>query len=282
MKINLKNIFLMLIGTFLVAFGTYFFLAPNHIAAGGTSGIAIIINSVFPNLPIGLLMMGMEGILFTIGIIIIGPVFGGKTIFCSFSISALILLLEKIYPNIKPFSSDILVQLILGILICGIGMGIVFNLNASTGGTDIIAKIINKYTKISIGKSVLIADITVTIAATIILGINKGMYAILGVILNSTIIDKVIISLNSYKQVAIISNNGKNIKDYIVNELERSATIYYAKGAYKNDKKEVITTILDRKQFLKLKDYIRTLDDKTFITVNDINEVLGEGFSSIM
>ncbi|AZV58292.1 YitT family protein [Clostridium sp. AWRP] len=282
MKINLKDIFLILVGSLFVAFGTYFFLAPNHIAAGGTSGIAIIINSIFPSIPIGLLMMGMEVILFTIGIIVIGPVFGGKTIFCSFSISALVLLMGKMYPNIKPFSNDILIQLILGILICGLGMGIVFNLNASTGGTDIIAKIINKYTQISIGKSVLMADIAITIAATLILGVNKGMYAILGVILNSTIIDKVILSLNSYKQVAIISNNGENIKKYIVNELSRSATIYYAKGAYKNSNKEVITTILDRKQFLKLKNYIKVLDDKAFITVNDINEVLGEGFTRII
>lgn len=279
MKINLKKALFMLTGTFLVAFGTYF-LAPNHIAAGGTSGIAIIINAVFPNLPIGLLMMGMEVILFTLGVIIIGPVFGGKTIFCSFFISALILLLEKIYPHIKPFSSDILVQLIFGILICGMGMGIVFNTGASTGGTDIIAKIINKYTKISIGKSVLIADITVTIIATIVLGVNKGLYAILGVILNSTIIDKVIISLNSYKQVSIISNSGKSIQDFIINELERSATIYYAKGAYREDKKEVIITILNRKQLLKLKEYIKKLDNRAFITVNDINEVLGEGFSN--
>jgi uncharacterized membrane-anchored protein YitT (DUF2179 family) len=224
----------------------------------------------------------MEVILFTIGIIVIGPVFGGKTIFCSFSISALVLLMGKIYPNIKPFSNDTLIQLILGILICGLGMGIVFNLNASTGGTDIIAKIINKYTQISIGKSVLMADIAITIAATLILGVSKGMYAILGVILNSTIIDKVILSLNSYKQVAIISNNGENIKKYIVNELSRSATIYYAKGAYKNSNKEVITTILDRKQFLKLKNYIKVLDDKAFITVNDVNEVLGEGFTRII
>lgn len=282
MKINFKDIFLILIGSFFVAFGTYFFLAPNHIAAGGTSGVAIIINSIFPNIPIGLLMMGMEIILFIIGIIIIGPVFGGKTIFCSFSISSLVLLMGKIYPNVKPLSNDILIQLILGILICGLGMGIVFNSNASTGGTDIIAKIINKYTQISIGKSVLMADIAVTIAATLILGVNKGMYAILGVILNSTIIDKVILSLNSYKQVAIISNNGENIKNYIVNELSRSATIYYAKGAYKNSNKEVITTILDRKQFLKLKNYIKILDSKAFITVNDVNEVLGEGFTRIV
>lgn len=282
MKMNLKDLLLLLLGGFLVAVGTYFFLAPNHLAAGGVSGAAIIVNSIFPGVPIGLLMMGMEVVLFTTGIIVIGPVFGGKTIFCSFSISGMVLLLEKIHPNVKPLSNDMLLQLIFGILICGVGMGIVFNQNASTGGTDIIAKIINKYTKVSIGKSLLMADVLITVAAAGVFGIDKGMYAILGVLINATVIDKVILSLNTYKQVAIISNHGEKIKNYIVGDLERSATIYYAKGAYNNNESEVITTVLDRKQFLKLKDYIKNIDDRAFITVNEINEVLGEGFASIL
>lgn len=281
MKKNLRSFLFILFGGLLVAIGTYFFLAPNHIAAGGVSGAAIILNSIFPMAPIGALMMGMEIILFITGIIVIGPVFGGRTIFCSFSISGMVLILEKIFPNIKPLGSDVLVQLIFGILICGLGMGVVFNQNASTGGTDIVAKIINKYFKISIGKSLLAADITITIAATVVFGVDKGLYAILGVIITATVIDKVIASLNTYKQVAIISSESKEIRDYIVDELERSATIYYAKGAYHNNEKEVITTIVDRKQFLKLKDYIKDVDTRAFITVNEVNEVLGEGFAEI-
>lgn len=282
MKKKLKSFIVILIGALLVAIGTYFFLAPNHIAAGGISGAAIIINSIFPNLPIGALMMAMEVILFTTGILIIGPVFGGKTIFCSFSVSGIILMLEKLFPNVHPLSNDILVQLIFGVLICGVGMAIVFDQNASTGGTDIIAKIINKYFKISIGKCVLIADIVITIAAAIVFGIDKGMYAILGVILNSTLIDTVIKNLNTYKQVAIISNAGEQIKDYIVDTLDRSATIYYAKGAYNNNEREVITTVVNSKQFLKLKNYIKNIDERAFITVNEVNEVLGEGFAELV
>lgn len=282
MKKNIMSFLLILLGGLLVAVGTYFFLAPNHIAAGGISGAAIIINSVFPSIPIGASMMCMEIVLFITGIIVIGPIFGGRTIFCSFSISGMVLLLEKLYPNVKPLGSDVLVQLIFGILICGLGMGIVFNQNASTGGTDIIAKIINKYFKISIGKSLLASDIVITMAAIAVFGLDKGFYAILGVILSATVIDKVIASLNTYKQVAIISTEGNEIRKYIVDQLERSATIYYAKGAYQNHEKEVITTIVDRKQFLKLKDYIRNIDDRAFITVNEVNEVLGEGFAEII
>ena len=279
---NLKDICLLLLGCFFVSFGTYFFLAPCHIAAGGLSGAAIIVNSIFTNIPIGLFMMCAEVILFIAGVILIGPVFGGKTVLCSFSVSVTILIMQKLYPNVKPFSSDTMLQLVFGILICGVGMGIVFDRGASTGGTDIIAKIINKYTKISIGKCILIPDIIVTIAALLIFGVDRGMYAILGVILNATLIDRIILSLNTYKHVAIISSKCDDIKNYIVNELDRSATIYYARGAYKNNDNEVITTVLSRKQFLKLKEFIIKTDSKSFITVNEINEVLGEGFSSII
>ncbi|GKU24836.1 YitT family protein [Clostridium folliculivorans] len=279
MKNKIKDFLLLFTGSVLVALGTYFFLAPNKIAAGGISGIAIIINSIIHSLPIGGLMMCMEVILFLVGILVIGPFFGGKTIFCSFSISGIILILEEVFPNIKPISDDVLIQLIFGVLICGLGMGIVFNQNASTGGTDIIAKIINKYFNISIGNSLLAADIIITIAATSIFGINIGLYSILGVIINCTLIDKVIKTLNTYKQVAIISSQGEEIKRYIMDILERSATIYYAKGAYNNNESEVITTVLSRKQFIQLKEYIGSIDDRAFITINEVHEVVGEGFT---
>lgn len=279
---NLKSFLLILFGALLVSIGTYFFLKPSEIAAGGISGIAIIVNSIFPKIPIGILMMGMEAVLFTIGIIIIGPIFGARTIFCSFSVSGIILILEKLFPTVHPLGGDVLVQLIFGVLICGIGMGIVFSQNASTGGTDIIAMIINKYSKISIGKSVLAADVVVTIAAIGVFGVEKGMYAILGVLMNCTIIDSVIKSFNTYKQVAIISIEGEGIQDFIVKKLDRSATIYYAKGAYNNNEREVITTVLNRKEFLTLKEYIKNVDKRAFITVNEVNEVLGEGFAEII
>jgi uncharacterized membrane-anchored protein YitT (DUF2179 family) len=279
MKNKIKDFILLFIGSVFVAVGTYFFLAPNKIAAGGISGAAIIINNLIPKLPIGGLMMSMEVVLFLLGIVIIGPFFGGKTIFCSFSISGIILIFEELFPKVQPINNDVLVQLIFGVLICGLGMGLVFNQNASTGGTDIIAKIINKYFNISIGNSLLAADIIVTVAATSVFGLNVGIYSILGVIINCTLIDKVIKTLNTYKQVAIISSQGEEIKRYIMEVLERSATIYYAKGAYNNSESEVITTILSRKQFQQLKQFIADIDDRAFITINEVNEVLGEGFT---
>lgn len=279
MKENIKSFSIVLFGAFLVALGTYYFLVPNNLAAGGISGIAMVINNFLPNVPIGLLMIGMELVLFTIGILVIGPVFGAKTIFCSFSISGLILILEKFFPIAKPLSNDLLIQLIFGVLICGFGMAIAFNEDASTGGTDILAKILNKYFNISIGKSVLAADLIVTIAATSVFGINKGLYAILGVIINGFFIDQVINTFNMYINVAVISKSGDTIKKYILETLDRSATAYYAKGIYSENDTEVITTVVNRKQFVKLKEYIKSVDPDAFITVHQVNEVLGEGFT---
>lgn len=273
--------FIILFGALLVAIGTYFFLAPNKIAAGGISGIGIILKSVFPWMSLGLVMMSLESILLVIGSIVIGPVFAGKTVFCSFSISGLIIILERLFPNMQPLSNDILVQLIFGILISGIGMGLVFNQNASTGGTDIIAKIINKYFKLSIGKSLLVSDLTITLAATIVLGIDKGMYAILGVVISSTIIDKVIEGFTNYKQVTVVSSKCEEIRRFIVENLGRSATIYSAKGAYKSEPREVITTVLDIKGFLQLKEFIKNVDKRAFVTVSEVHEVLGEGFEEL-
>lgn len=281
MKQNLKSYLLILTGGFLVAAGTYFFLAPSHLAPGGVSGAAIIINSLYPGIPIGAVMMAAELILFIIGAIIIGPVFGGRTVFCSFSISGMVLILEKTFPGFSPLGNEVLVQLIFGILICAAGMGIVFNENASTGGTDIIAKIINKYFNISIGKSLLASDIAIATASMAVFGSDRGLYSVLGVIMSSIIIDKVIEGMNTYKQVAIISCETGSIKEFIVNELDRSATIYYAKGAYHGAEQEVITTVVDSKQFHKLKKYVQGIDNRAFITVNEVKEVLGEGFAQL-
>lgn len=281
MKKEFKSFLIVLFGALLVAIGTYYFLAPSHIAAGGISGISMIITYFFPWLPLGAVMICLEVVLFTIGFIIIGPVFGTKTILCSLSISGLILVLEEFFPIKGPLTHDTLLQLIFGILICGVGIAIAFNENASTGGTDIIAKIINKYTKISIGRCLLIVDILVSILAAFVFGLDKGLYAILGVLVNCTLIDAVIQSLNTFKQVTIISSKGDLIKKFIIDQLDRSATVYAAKGIYHNNDNEVITTVVDGKQFKRLRSYIRAVDPKSFITVQHMHEVLGEGFLEI-
>jgi uncharacterized membrane-anchored protein YitT (DUF2179 family) len=282
MKKLVKEYILITIGIILVGAGLYYFLVINNLAAGGVSGLAMVIGHYFPSIPVGLLMLIMNIILFIIAFIVIGPNFGAKTIYASLGLSGVIWIFEKVFPISKPITDDLMLSLIYGILISGIGMGIVFNQNASTGGTDIVAKIINKFFHLEIGKAMIASDFVITLLAGLTFGPKIGMYALLGVIINGVVIDSFINGLSMRKQVTIISSKGDEIKKFIIDELQRGVTIYDAKGAYTGEEKEVLITIMSRKEIIKLRGFIREVDKKAFISVNNVHEVLGEGFKSII
>ncbi|MCY6957545.1 YitT family protein [Clostridium brassicae] len=270
------------VGFLIVAFGIKFFLAPNKIAGGGVMGIAIIIKYYIPSLSIGILMLIMNAISFIIGFIIIGPSFGAKTVYASLAMSVAIDIMDRLMPPPTPITTDLFLATFFGTVISGIGMGIVFNQNSSTGGTDIAAKIMNKFFHIDIGKSLLIVDLVIAVAAGIIFEANVGMYAIFSVIILGFVIDIVIEGLNKCKSVIIMSSKSEKINEYIIQNLERGCTIFQAKGAYSGDEKEVLYTVVDRRQFILLKKYIKEIDPTAFITVNEAHEVLGEGFKDIV
>lgn len=278
MNKKVREYILITIGMTMVAAGIYYFLVPNNLAVGGVSGLAIIIGNFIPALPVGLVMLILNVILFIVGFLIIGPSFGFKTIYASLGLSGMIWFFQRFLPISKPITEDLLLVLLFGIGISGIGMAIVFNQNASTGGTDIIAKIINKFFHIDMGKALLMADFLITLLAGLTFGAQAGMYALLGVIINGFVIDSFINGWNISKQVTIISSKGEEIKEFIINRLERGITIYDAKGAYSGQSKEVLITIMSRREFIKLKTFIKDIDSRAFITVSDIHEVLGEGF----
>ncbi len=277
----IKEYFIITFGLILVAAGIHFFLVPHNLAAGGLTGLAMVINHYFPALSIGVLMFIGNIFFFVIGFIFIGKGFGVKTIYSSLMLSVIIAIFEKVMPVTKPISEDILINLIFGILIGAIGMAIVFNENASTGGTDIPAKILNKYFNIEIGKGLLIIDFIVTGLAVIAFGATTGMYALLGVIVNGTVVDYVIDGLNITKRIEIISSDCESIRKYIIEDLERSATLYRAVGAYNLEERDVIVTVMGKKEFIKLKNHIKSIDPRAFIITHNVHEVLGEGFRDI-
>lgn len=280
MRKMLKEFFLINFGLLLVAIGIAYFFAPNNLAAGGISGLSILINH-FVEIPVGFVMLGVNVILFVVGFIFIGKDFGAKTIYSSLALSGMVSVMEKFFPISEPISDDIFAQMVFAIMIVAAGMSIVFNQNASTGGTDIIAKILNKFFDIEIGKAVLAADFFIILGAFITFGIEKGIYALIGAILNSLIIDGIINGLNTHKQVIVISERSCDIKEFIVGELGRGATVYEAKGAFTQTQKEVISTIVGRKEFIRLRDYIKAMDGRAFISVSNVHEILGEGFKSL-
>ncbi|TCS88740.1 uncharacterized membrane-anchored protein YitT (DUF2179 family) [Keratinibaculum paraultunense] len=281
MNKKVKEYLLITLGMFMVAAGLYFFLMPDNLAIGGANGLAIVLNHWIPSISVGAFMIIINIILFIIGFLAIGTSFGIKTIYASIGTSVIVSLFEKFLPYYNSPTEDIILQLIFGVLVSAIGMGIVFNQNASTGGTDIIAKILNKFLGIGLGKGVLIADLAIVLGAGFSFGFELGMYSLLGVIVNGFVIDSTIEGMNLSKSVSIISEHSDEIKKYIVEELGRGATIYYAEGAYTRRKKDVIVTIVDRKDFIKLRSFIKDIDKNAFVTVNNIYEVLGDGFMDI-
>jgi uncharacterized membrane-anchored protein YitT (DUF2179 family) len=281
MRQKLFSFLLVNVGAFFVAVNVHFFLSPNSLATGGVSGLSIVLNHVVPGISIGTFMILVNIVLFIIGLIFLGFSFGAKTIYASFALSFMVWLLERFAPVSAPLSNDVLIQLIIGQCIAATGMAIVFNQKASTGGTDIIAMILNKYFNIEIGRAVLFSDLSIALSSTFLFGPQVGMYAFFGVILNGLVIDYTLQQFNTNKEVVIISKRSDDIRAFIVEELGKGATIHKATGAFTSDQKEVITTILGRKDFSKLKNYITEIDNKAFITVHNMNEILGQNFKRL-
>lgn len=279
---TVKEYVFITIGVFLVALSLEFFLAPNKIAAGGVTGIAIIINNYVPRLPIGLLVLIMNIILLVIGFIAIGNKFGAKTIYSSLMLSGIIWSIDRVVTPDMVVTRNQLLASIFGTFLSGIGLGIVFNQNASTGGTDILAKILNKFIHVDIGKSLLAVDFIVTLFAAISFGAEAGMYALLSVIINGFVIDNVIEGLNISKQILVMSTKNDLISKFIIEELERGCTILHGRGGYTKEDSHILYTVLGRKEFIRLKGYIHDVDQKAFISITHAHEVLGEGFKDIV
>ncbi|MDY0140102.1 MAG: YitT family protein [Candidatus Izemoplasmatales bacterium] len=281
MKGKVKDYIYLNLGILLVSGGLYFFLMPNNLAVGGANGLAIVINQFLPSLPVGIIMIAINLILFVIAFILIGKAFGIKTIYSSFSVSIVIFLLENLVPINEPLIGDLALELVIGIIASGTGMGLVFNQNASTGGTDISAKILHKFFNTDLGKGVFISDIFITALAGFAFGAKLAIYAALGVLINAFVIDYIIEGVNLKKEVTIISERYDEIKDFIIKELERGFTTFYGEGGYSGQKRKIIIVIINKREFVRLRDFINNMDAEVFLTVKNTHEVYGLGFNKL-
>lgn len=276
---SIKEFALITMGIFLVAVSVVYFFEPNNIAAGGITGLAIVINHYIPFISIGPLVLMMDAILFIVALIVLGAKFGAKTIYSSFLLSTSMWLMQTFIPiNI---TNDLILATIFGTLISAVGMAIVFNANASTGGTDIIAKILNKFFHIEIGKSLLIVDFLVTLLGAVTFGINIGLYGLLAVIINGVVIDNIIAGFKTKSEITIISEKNKEISKFILDDLERGCTFIKGIGGFTRKDTSILYTVLDRNEFIRLKNKIKEIDKNAFITVGEVHEVMGEGFMGI-
>lgn len=281
MKISIKHVkrFLWInLGLVIMALGLVLFLEPANLAVGGVMGLSMVIRVYIPWIDLGMLMLIFNIILFVVAFIMIGGDFGGYTIYSSFALSFMISGLTRIFPVTEMFPNDTMVTLLIGIMVQGVGMGIIFSQNASTGGTDIVAKILNKYTNIEMGKSLFLSDALITIAAGIAFEPRLGMYAFLGILLNGIVIDWIIAGFETKVHTMIISSNPDKIVKYIHDTLGRGCTYIRSIGCYSMEEKNMISVVLSRKEYIKLRRIVRDIDPRAFLTMNYTHEVLGEGF----
>ncbi|WP_313184584.1 YitT family protein [Lacrimispora sp.] len=257
--------------------GIYFFKFPNNFAFGGVTGFATVI-SALTHWSASEFTTIVNTVLLVAGFLFLGRSFGIKTVYATLMMSVFLYFLERLYPITRPLTREPLLELIFAILLPSVGSALLFNTGASSGGTDIIAMILKRYTSLNIGTVLLMVDVTGVILAYFVFGPETGLFSSLGLLAKSLVIGDVIENINLCKCFSIICDDPGPICDYIIHGLNRSATVYEAQGAFSHHKKTVILTTMKRSQALKLKKYIRTVEPTAFILISNSSEIIGKGF----
>ena len=273
MKSQLKSFLYIIAGVIMVAVGIHFFLLPSKLSIGGATGMALVLSKYIP-LSTGALLVVVNIVLFALGFLIIGNKFGVKTVCASLGLSATVWLLEIFIPIKEPIVHNTFLQLIIAVLLYGTGAGLVLNQYASTGGSDIFAMIFQKYTGLDLGKGCLITDFVITLFAGFAYGTEIALFSLVGVIMNGLVIDSTIEGMNSSKYCVINTDNPEALCEFLV-ELGRSANVYKATGAFTKAERSVIQTVMSRRDFVKLKNFLSKNDEKAFMVVTNAHSVFG-------
>lgn len=283
MKGSFKQYAMIFFGVVMIAIGIHFFLLPSNLALGGATGMALIISKLISNfivLPVSYLIVIVNIFLFVLGFLVIGNSFGIKTIIATLCLSGLLALFEIFIPIQKPLVDDIFLQLIIAVMFYAIGVGLVLNNYASTGGSDIIALILQKYTGLDLGVACLLTDFVITLSMGILYGANTAFYSLVGVIMNGLVIDKTINGLNSSRYCIINTKCPEKVCEFLLS-MGRSANIYSVVGAYKKNTQSVIHTVLSRREFVKLKEFLSKNDESSFMVVTNAHSVFGYHWRAI-
>lgn len=262
-----------IIGAAIIAVGFNVFLLPNQIASGGVSGISTILKGVFGWEP-GLVQYAFNIPLFIAGLIFLGAKFGIKSFVGTLTLPAVVLLTA----GWEPWTTNPLLGALFGGIAVGLGLGIVFRGGASTGGTDLAAQIITKYTGFSLGTSVLLIDGLIVISAAVVFDIEKALYALIGLFVTTKTIDIIQLGFSQSKMIYIITNKQEEIRDAIYKEIDRGVTKLPAIGGYTEEERTILLVVAYQTEFTKLKQVVKTIDPYAFVIVSNAYEVLGEGF----
>lgn len=274
---TLKEYSMLTVATLLLIVGVYVFKFPNNFSFGGVTGISVILAKIF-NLSASTYNFIINTALLVLGFIFLGTSFGIKTVYVSMLSSFGLSFLEKHFPMSAPLTSQPVLELVFAIVLPALSAAILFNMNASGGGTDIIAMILKKYTHFDIGMALFIVDFLITLTAFIVFDAETGLFSFCGLLAKSLVIDSAIENINLCKYFTIICNSPEPICEFIHTQLKRSATIYEAKGAYSHQNKSVILTVMKRSQAVELRNFVKKTEPTAFIMITNSSEIIGKGF----
>jgi uncharacterized membrane-anchored protein YitT (DUF2179 family) len=258
---------------FIISLAVFFFLMPSHLSVGSISGLAIVLNNFIP-LSVSAMTMIMNVALLIVGFILLGKEFGAKTVYTSILLPACLGVLEKLFPNNTSIMGDPFIDMICYVFVVSIGLAMLFTRNASSGGLDIVAKLLNKYLHMDLGKAMSAPGMIVAVSSILVSGLNIVVLSVLGTYLNGVVLDYFIFGSNQKKRVCIVSQKEEEIRQFILHDLHSGATIYEAIGAYNLDPKREIITIVDKNEYSKLMSFIEKTDCNAFVTVYTVNKVI--------
>jgi len=274
---KLKEYSLITLGIVLMVIGIYFFKFPNNFSFGGVTGVAVLL-SKYKIASASDIVLVINVILLLVGLAVFGKNFGIKTAYASLLLSLLLSFLSRVFPMSAPLTDEPMLELMFAVLLPAVGSAILFNIGASSGGTDVIAKIMKKYTNMNIGRALLITDLVITLATFFVFDIKTCLFSMTGLIAKSLVIDNVIESFNVCKYFNIICTDPEPVCNFIVNELNRSATTFSATGAFSHSEKYIVLSVMNRHQALRLQQFIKQNDPDTFIMISNTTEIIGKGF----
>lgn len=256
----------------IIAAAVFFFLVPSQTAVSSISGLAIILSNFLP-LSISAITMVLNVGLLIIGFILCGPEFGYKTVYTSIILPVFIGIFEVVFPNNQSLTGDQTLDVLAYILVVSVGLSILFNRNASSGGLDIVAKIMNKFLHIELGKAMSLAGMCVALSAAFVYDSKTVVLSVIGTYFNGIVLDYFIFGQNEKKRVCIISKKHDEVREFILHELHSGATIYEGKGAYNLETRKEIVTIVDKQEYQKLMKYMNETDPNAFMTMYSVNDM---------
>ena len=269
---SIKELAIITVGNVIVAAAVFFFMLPSHVSVGSGAALAMVLSNFIP-LSVSTITLIMNVGLLIIGFLLIGPEFGAKTVYCSILMPVVMGVFEKIFPNFQSITQDPLLDVICYILVVGVGLAILFSRNASSGGLDIVAKIMNKYLKMDLGKAMSTSGIVVALSSALCYDSKTVVLSLLGTYFGGMIVDHFIFGINIKRRVCVISDHLDPIVDYVLHDLHSGATLNEIIGAYDHTPRTEMITIVDKNEYKQLMDYIRKIDPKAFVTVYSVSDM---------